>query len=572
MTPPLRPYISVVIAARNDDHGGNMLGRMQACLDTWIGQARDLGLDSEIVIVDWNHPAGRPRLANALRWPEKRGPVAVRFVEVPPETHRKFPHSAAIPLHQMIAKNVGIRRARGEFILATNLDILFSAELMRHLAGRALERGVMYRLDRHDIASDIACCAGVDDLLAFARNNIRRVFTREGVFPLTADDRRERETGDVAAEGSEIVCGPGWFPVDNDGHCRFRWMETEAKLYVDDRPPGASELLLDVETGPSAARKPLQVTFLDASGAAVASTSFTGRCTLELTIPNAAFPAALTLRVEGARAALAHDIRLLQLRLLRARWRGREDSAESVGGPRAAGPIVLRHFDSRSLDLAIDLDDAALESVEAKFADPLGRALFQCAADKSRIEADGPRTRYAFRLRLAVKRKLSPENDRPWTLRAIDHRPGMNWDETYQATAPYPERIHRAAYLHTNACGDFTLLHRDDWFDLRAYPEFPIWPMHVDSLLCYAAFHAGIREQVLEDPMRIYHVEHFSGAGWTPEGEDVLNARIARKAVPTIPYAHFVEWVDRMRRFDAPMIFAPPNWGMVDLDLPEYSV
>ena len=29
----------------------------------------------------------------------------------------------------MIAKNVGIRRARGEFVLATNIDILFSSEL-----------------------------------------------------------------------------------------------------------------------------------------------------------------------------------------------------------------------------------------------------------------------------------------------------------------------------------------------------------------------------------------------------------------------------------------------------------
>jgi hypothetical protein len=32
------PYISVVVAARNDNHGGNMLRRMQARLNAWFSQ------------------------------------------------------------------------------------------------------------------------------------------------------------------------------------------------------------------------------------------------------------------------------------------------------------------------------------------------------------------------------------------------------------------------------------------------------------------------------------------------------------------------------------------------------
>ena len=44
---PTAPYISMVVAARNDNHGGNMLGRMQACLDSWMFQAQryDLRVD-----------------------------------------------------------------------------------------------------------------------------------------------------------------------------------------------------------------------------------------------------------------------------------------------------------------------------------------------------------------------------------------------------------------------------------------------------------------------------------------------------------------------------------------------
>jgi len=54
--------------------------------------------------------------------------------------------------------------------------------------------------------------------------------------------------------------------------------------------------------------------------------------------------------------------------------------------------------------------------------------------------------------------------------------------------------------------------------------------MHIDSLFCYAAHHGGIGEVVLPEPMRIYHTEHLSAAGWTPEGEQERLARIETKA------------------------------------------
>jgi len=34
----------------------------------------------------------------------------------------------------MIAKNVGIRRTRGEFVLATNIDVLFDEGLIAYIA------------------------------------------------------------------------------------------------------------------------------------------------------------------------------------------------------------------------------------------------------------------------------------------------------------------------------------------------------------------------------------------------------------------------------------------------------
>ena len=45
---------------------------------------------------------------------------------------------AKIPFYQMIAKNVGIRRAKGKFVLASNIDIFLDDELMKLISKRSL--------------------------------------------------------------------------------------------------------------------------------------------------------------------------------------------------------------------------------------------------------------------------------------------------------------------------------------------------------------------------------------------------------------------------------------------------
>ena len=204
------PYISVVVAARNDNHGGNMIGRMQAFLDSWISQASRYDLSSEIVVVEWNPPADRARLMDELRWPPDMGPCEVRFIEVSREVHDRLPNAATIPLHQMIAKNAGIRRARGQFVLATNLDIIFSAELMQFLGERRLEHGKMYRMDRTNVASQIPAGATVDELLAFCESHMLRIFAREGGMKLSSNGRRVIEDEDIVEPGEGIWLGTGW--------------------------------------------------------------------------------------------------------------------------------------------------------------------------------------------------------------------------------------------------------------------------------------------------------------------------------------------------------------------------
>ena len=486
------PYFSLVVAARNDNHGGNMLGRMQAMFDSWIDQAERYGLSSEIIVVEWNPPADRPRLRDSLRWPPGPKCCQVRFIEVPAEVHARFQNAAAIPLHQMIAKNAGIRRARGEFVLATNLDIIFSAELMEFLAERSLATGVMYRMDRHDVAHDIPSYNTVGELLAFCETHLLRVFAREGEFQLSGNGQRKLDSQDIAAHKDGVRFGAGWSSVESSEGERYRWVESQAELFVERPAVAAPRLALTAEVGPSAGEKPVRVEIVDEAGSTLAAAALTGRCQLRIQMPGQILSSRLLLRVQGSDLPLTRNPRIVNLRVLGLEW------------------------------------------------------------EPARPSADG-----------------APQE---WRLDVLKTRPAFDWAGSFDAPSPFASDIRHAAYLHTNACGDFTLLSRSDWFALRAYPEFPTWPMHLDALFCYAAHHAGVRESILHEPMRIYHVEHSSGAGWTPEGEQARVTRIRSKGLSELSYPAFVKWVDLMRRYDSPVIFTGEGWGLGDVALREENV
>jgi hypothetical protein len=167
------PYLSIVATARNDDHGGNPLYRTQLFINGLIAQCDRHRLPAELILVEWNPPADRPRLADVLTWPDSDW-CDVRIIEVPHELHSTLEHSDRLPLYQMIGKNVGIRRARGEFVLATNIDILFSDELMKLIATRGLDPALVYRVDRIDVPAEIDPSWSMDEQLAFCRKRAIR--------------------------------------------------------------------------------------------------------------------------------------------------------------------------------------------------------------------------------------------------------------------------------------------------------------------------------------------------------------------------------------------------------------
>ncbi|HEX7294596.1 MAG TPA: hypothetical protein VF251_02510, partial [Pyrinomonadaceae bacterium] len=56
------PYLSVVAASRNDDHGGDPLIRTQIFLNNFARQCEKYRLSAELILIDWNPVADRPGL------------------------------------------------------------------------------------------------------------------------------------------------------------------------------------------------------------------------------------------------------------------------------------------------------------------------------------------------------------------------------------------------------------------------------------------------------------------------------------------------------------------------------
>jgi hypothetical protein len=780
----MEPYLSLVVTARNDDHGGNLLGRMQAFVSGWIEQACRYQIPSELIIVEWNPPPGRPGLADALRWPDDLGPCEVRFVEVPPEIHARYDHGKALPLYQMIAKNVGIRRARGCFVLATNIDILVSSELAAFLGKQQLDGDRMYRIDRHDAMNEVPLDRSIEEQLEYCRTHLIRVNTREGTFNVSRDGRPALSPGDVASVESGLLFGPGWFAVES--HVKgenFRWAAESAEVLLPAARDAGSSLMIELEPGPATGGLPLDLV-VESKGVPIARLQIDRRSwvRLPLALP---LPGRLVFRADTLGASAEFDLRPLCFRVFRMDWEQRlpkgiaagsleatvrptgvgshliagwnalqhllnklahggplvpltvpvsprlrrtlkaylewgglvglvrnaiprlvrkisrramtlpgteifpagsgltpglgwqklddyrgegfrkaASGAEITASPGGASSAVLalqvepyksmtvKTFDLTLLDeegrtigqqtvnglsyvkfsvprtpgrsdvLRISFSDTSLEGHglcvfwcgwEAQGMgsavmdglslpwgagwqrDPIrGTMTSQGAAELILrasprplfldLETDGPvqfeirdaggrlLTSFAVSGRAVQQLDCAMEGGGLRVLQVTATGPfrafGVDWEGAQEAVAAVQDQP-SPGFLHTNGCGDFTLLSRERWFDLRAYPEIDVFSMNLDSMFCFAAHYGGAREKILADPMRIYHIEHGTGSGWTPEGQVKLFERIAAKGIPCVENDEVLAWAKQMRRLKSPLIFNHENWGMADLELKE---
>jgi hypothetical protein len=349
----LDPYLSVVVATRDDNHGGDPQARLKAALGVYKKQAEALKFPIEYIIVDWNSPRGSAGIYSQVKsWGLKSEYLKIRVIKVSEAVHQRL-DEAKIPFYQMIAKNAGIRRARGKFILASNIDVFLDAALMREIAKKTLNENRMYRSDRWDLSHSILKTLSQKSTSAIPE----KILTRK--------------------------------------HIRNRSIiKKDLALFLNNE---------------------------------------------NLSIPN------FTSKVP-ARKWLKEKVRI---------WK-------------------------------------------------------KCFG--------------------------------------LFGSPGFN--------------------LHTNGCGDFTMLSQKAWHALRGYPEFKVFSFHIDSIFCHQAHESGFFEFVFPNPLVHYHIDHSDG--WTPETSEELFQRLRKRNIPFVEN-QFDILLQACRKTNKPL-FNSSEWGLIGDLLPESSV
>lgn len=152
-----RPYVSVAFVNRNDGYGGDLEERIAKFIAYYARYARMWPGLIEFVIVDWNPPPERPKLADAFRWQDLGNVV---HVEVPPAVHATVAGARGRKMLDYYGRNVAIRHSAGKFSLVINQDIFIGDSIMRLIASRKLSTRHFYRADRCDF--DFEPCRNVD--------------------------------------------------------------------------------------------------------------------------------------------------------------------------------------------------------------------------------------------------------------------------------------------------------------------------------------------------------------------------------------------------------------------------
>jgi hypothetical protein len=669
------PYLSVVVVTRNDDHGGNPLSRLQAFVNTFDAQCKRTGLDVEVVVVEWNPPDGKPRVSDLLECPANCS-FPVRFIEVPPELHAQIEHAEVLPLFQMIGKNVGVRRARGRFVLCTNIDIIFSNELVEFLATRQLRAGVMYDTDRHDIQSSYPAQASLEAQMAFCREHHIRVNARYGTYPTDRFGRAVGLGSDIF-EAPGVTMGEGWHTREGEERTGFfRWAHESAGVDVVTPSDGSSRpsmLRLDIEPNPYDASSWVDFLVCDAEGI-LARFRLSERRTVHVPLRTAAGThSSITLRavdpprfseLPGFERREGMCYRLYSARVVAppvdeaslhefdmGKWQLASSSPDLVVKANGSAIDVQSSPEQYSYclkctDLRAPVDGVYTFAVECSCSEgSLSLGLFDewsqswmtfenheiARGDRRWLFVRAPmRAAQAFTLhvtnfrakapgasrfsihRLCASRALAefqPRFDLYTLTRALPASAARQWKAfnaralaalrrsafgawlrrlagglsspvpavNIQAVAAADEleaflRKHRPAPIRQNASGDFQLMSRTDWFELRGYPEFHMFSMNIDGLFADIAQSAGVTEHSLEMPCCIYHLEHEKGSGWTPEGEAILRKRIAKSGITWLDWRTVGTWSAYMTWSKRPMIFNSSNWGFGDVALPEMVI
>jgi hypothetical protein len=375
---------------------------------------------------------------------------------------------------------------------------------------------------------------------------------------------------DIFPKDSGLLPGTGWRPPDDYRGETFRLASSGAEVIVSPSAPDSSELGMQLEPSPETAR-PLDLLLVDSTGQTVARQHLASLKFVRFSVPHApgrTHVFRLELRHAGAESSAAEPA------AVKVFWCGWTGTGHASGPPLSQPWGAGWRWDSATGAMAACGPAELVVTVSGQGAGPLFMDLETAAPAQFEIRDihGGVLAAFTATGRAVHRLDLPLAAGRTHVLELIASGPfcahRCDWTEAPRTNAVRPDTV----FLHTNACGDFTLMAREHWFDLRGYPEFDLFSMNLDSVFCATAHHGGAREEMLEEPMRIYHIEHGTGSGWTPEGQAKLFERIAARGLSFVDNEEVLMWTAQMCRLNAPMIFNHQDWGLEGFDLKETAL
>ena len=119
--------LSLILCSRNDNFQGNSLWRLQTTLnylaESYIALNRKYQI--EVLVVDWGSEI--PLRKDLLLL--KEAAEITRFIEISPQFAKK--HQADSPFAEVLALNIAVRRAKGEYIGRIDQDTLVTTSFFR---------------------------------------------------------------------------------------------------------------------------------------------------------------------------------------------------------------------------------------------------------------------------------------------------------------------------------------------------------------------------------------------------------------------------------------------------------
>lgn len=145
------PALTIVVTGRNDGYGGDFTARFFRTLAFNHDRLVERGIAHEVVLVEWAPPPDRPYLCDLVREALPRVSTVLETYLVDPRYHDACSLNPKLAYLEYVAKNVGIRRARGKAVLATNTDIYLGRGVVETLASGTIETRTVYRATRTDV-------------------------------------------------------------------------------------------------------------------------------------------------------------------------------------------------------------------------------------------------------------------------------------------------------------------------------------------------------------------------------------------------------------------------------------